>query len=83
MYGAFMAVGWIASRRVRDGTAADLIVAGRAMPFWVAALTMSRSYNAFTDKSIAADSTTPVSEITIANAPCRVVSVLAVKAGSD
>jgi solute carrier family 5 (high affinity choline transporter), member 7 len=44
MYGAFMAVGWFASRRVRDGTPADLIVAGRAMPLWVAALTMTATW---------------------------------------
>ena len=44
MYGAFMAVGWFASRRVREGTAAELIVAGRAMPFWVAALTMTATW---------------------------------------
>src|SRR5512138_1822747 len=44
MYGAFMAVGWFASRRVREGTAADLIVAGRTMPFWVAALTMTATW---------------------------------------
>jgi high affinity choline transporter 7 len=44
MYGAFMAVGWVASRKVRDGTAADLIVAGRAMPLWVAALTMTATW---------------------------------------
>src|SRR5262245_27767973 len=44
MYGAFMAVGWWASRRVREGTAADLIVAGRQMPLWVAALTMTATW---------------------------------------
>jgi high affinity choline transporter 7 len=44
MYAAFMAVGWIASRKVRDGTAADLIVAGRDMPLWVAALTMTATW---------------------------------------
>ena len=44
MYAAFMAVGWLASRKVRDGTAADLIVAGRAMPLWVAALTMTATW---------------------------------------
>jgi high affinity choline transporter 7 len=44
MYGAFMVVGYVASRRVRDGTAADLIVAGRAMPLWVAALTMTATW---------------------------------------
>ena len=44
MYGAFLAVGWLASRKVRGGTAADLIVAGRQMPFWVAALTMTATW---------------------------------------
>jgi Na+/proline symporter len=44
MYGAFMAVGWVASRRVRDGSAADLIVAGRQMPLWIAALTMTATW---------------------------------------
>ncbi len=44
MYGAFMVVGWLASRKVRDGTAADLIVAGRQMPLWVAALTMTATW---------------------------------------
>ncbi len=44
MYGAFMVVGWIASRRVRDGTPADLIVAGRQMPLWIAALTMTATW---------------------------------------
>ena len=44
MYAAFLAVGWIASRRVREGTAAELIVAGRNMPVWVAALTMTATW---------------------------------------
>ena len=44
MYGAFMAVGWIASRKVKDGSAADLIVAGRQMPLWIAALTMTATW---------------------------------------
>jgi high affinity choline transporter 7 len=44
MYGAFMVVGWVASRKVRDGTAADLIVAGRQMPLWIAALTMTATW---------------------------------------
>jgi high affinity choline transporter 7 len=44
MYAAFMVVGWIASRRVQNGTAADLIVAGRAMPLWIAALTMTATW---------------------------------------
>src|SRR5437870_8285727 len=44
MYAAFMLVGWIASRKVRQGTAADLIVAGRQMPLWIAALTMTATW---------------------------------------
>src|SRR6266576_1536205 len=44
MYAAFMLVGWIASRKVRDGTAADLIVAGRQMPLIIAALTMTATW---------------------------------------
>jgi len=44
MYGAFLAVGWLASRKARDGTAADLIVAGRSMPLWIAALTMTATW---------------------------------------
>lgn len=44
MYAGFMAVGWIASHKVREGTAADLIVAGRQMPLWIAALTMTATW---------------------------------------
>ena len=44
MYAAFMVVGWAASRRVREGSPADLIVAGRAMPMWIAALTMTATW---------------------------------------
>src|SRR5258708_230718 len=44
MYGAFMVVGWVASRKSRDGTAADLIVAGRSMPLWIAALTRTATW---------------------------------------
>src|SRR5262247_860702 len=44
MYVAFLAVGWLASRKVRDGAAADLIVAGRTMPLWMAALTMTATW---------------------------------------
>lgn len=44
MFALFLLVGWRASRRASGGTAADLIVAGRAMPMWVAALTMTATW---------------------------------------
>jgi high affinity choline transporter 7 len=44
MYGAFMVVGWLASRKVHEGTAAELIVANRSMPVLVAALTMTATW---------------------------------------
>jgi high affinity choline transporter 7 len=44
MYAAFAIVGWWASRRVRAGTPADLIVAGRQMPVLIAALTMTATW---------------------------------------
>jgi solute carrier family 5 (high affinity choline transporter), member 7 len=44
MYIAFLVVGWLASRKVREGTPADLIVAGRNMPLIVAALTMTATW---------------------------------------
>ncbi|HUU35377.1 MAG TPA: sodium:solute symporter family protein [Vicinamibacterales bacterium] len=44
IYAAFLVAGWLASRQVRGGTAADLIVAGRAMPMWIAALTMTATW---------------------------------------
>src|SRR6476646_1666991 len=44
MYAAFMAVGLVASRRGREGSTADFIVAGRQMPLWIAALTMTATW---------------------------------------
>ena len=44
MYAAFAGVGWVASRKVKGGTAADLLVAGRRMPLWIAALTMTATW---------------------------------------
>lgn len=44
MYVAFFVVGWLASRKVKEGTPADLIVAGRQMPLIVAALTMTATW---------------------------------------
>jgi high affinity choline transporter 7 len=44
MYSAFLVVGWLAARKVKDGAAEDLIVAGRAMPVWLATLTMTATW---------------------------------------
>lgn len=44
MYATFLVVGWRASRKAKQGTAADLIVAGRTMPMWIAALTMTATW---------------------------------------
>jgi high affinity choline transporter 7 len=44
MYAAFLVVGWLATRKVKEGTPADLIVAGRAMPLWIATLTMTATW---------------------------------------
>ena len=44
MYAGFTVVGWLASRKLKGGTAADLIVAGRQMPLWIAALTMTATW---------------------------------------
>jgi solute carrier family 5 (high affinity choline transporter), member 7 len=44
MYAAFLVVGWLAARKVHEGTPADLIVAGRSMPLWIATLTMTATW---------------------------------------
>ncbi len=44
MYAAFFVVGWVAARKIKDGTATDFIIAGRAMPLWVATLTMTATW---------------------------------------
>jgi solute carrier family 5 (high affinity choline transporter), member 7 len=44
LYSLFLAAGWFAARKVRGGTAQDLIVAGRAMPLWLATLTMTATW---------------------------------------
>ncbi|MCI0485596.1 MAG: sodium:solute symporter family protein [Blastocatellia bacterium] len=44
MYVAFLVVGWLAWRKVKDGTPGDLIVAGRAMPLGIAVLTMTATW---------------------------------------
>jgi high affinity choline transporter 7 len=44
MFSAFLVVGYLAARKVRDGAAEDLILAGRAMPVWLATLTMTATW---------------------------------------
>ena len=44
MYASFLVIGWLAARRSRDTSAADFIVAGRAMPLWLATLTMTATW---------------------------------------
>src|SRR5688572_28402251 len=44
MYAAFAGVVWVAARKAKGGTAADLLVAGRRMPLWIAALTMTATW---------------------------------------
>jgi len=44
LYAVFLGVGWAASRRSRDGTAADFMVAGRVMPLWLATFTMTATW---------------------------------------
>lgn len=44
MYASFLLVGWLAARKVKDGTPADLLVAGRSMPVWIATLTMTATW---------------------------------------
>lgn len=44
MYAAFFVVGWLAARKIKEGGAADFMIAGRAMPLWVATLTMTATW---------------------------------------
>ena len=43
MYASFIAIGWLASRRAAGG-ADDFMVAGRAMPLWLATFTMTATW---------------------------------------
>jgi high affinity choline transporter 7 len=44
LYAIFFAVGWRAMKRIKLGTASELLVAGRAMPFWMATVTMAATW---------------------------------------
>src|SRR5215813_15104153 len=42
--GAFLVVGAVAARKVKPGSASDLILAGRNLPQWIALLTMTATW---------------------------------------
>lgn len=44
IYLIFLAIGWLAARKSKDGTPVDLLIAGRAMPMWLATLTMTATW---------------------------------------
>ena len=44
LYAAFLGVGWLAGRKNPDRSPADFIVAGRAMPLWLATFTMTATW---------------------------------------
>ena len=44
LYAIFLVVGWWAARKVKDGGVADMLVAGRMMPLWLATLTMTATW---------------------------------------
>ncbi len=44
MYASFIGIGWLASRKARGGGADDFMVAGRAMPIWLATATMTATW---------------------------------------
>jgi high affinity choline transporter 7 len=44
LYAGFLAIGWLAARKAGTGSPADLILAGRAMPLWLATLTMTATW---------------------------------------
>jgi high affinity choline transporter 7 len=44
MYGLFLLIGWYASRKVKTGSASELLVAGRSLPLLMATLTMTATW---------------------------------------
>ena len=44
MYAVFLLVGWLAVGRLKNRDAADLLVAGRTMPVWIAVITMTATW---------------------------------------
>jgi high affinity choline transporter 7 len=44
MYAIFMLIGWFASKKVKTGSASELLVAGRSLPLLMATLTMTATW---------------------------------------
>jgi high affinity choline transporter 7 len=44
MYAVFLVIGWVASRKMKHATPAELILAGRDMPLWIATMTMTATW---------------------------------------
>jgi solute carrier family 5 (high affinity choline transporter), member 7 len=44
LYGVFLVIGVAAARRAKGGASSELLVAGRAMPLWLAVLTMTATW---------------------------------------
>jgi len=44
MYASFVLIGWLASRKAAGGSTNDFMVAGRAMPLWLATFTMTATW---------------------------------------
>src|SRR2546425_414953 len=44
MYAIFLFIGWRAARKAVEGNAADLILAGRQLPLWLAVMTMTATW---------------------------------------
>lgn len=44
IYASFLAVGWLAARRTASGSVDSFMVAGRAMPLWLATFTMTATW---------------------------------------
>lgn len=44
MFGVFLLIGWLATRKAKSDNSTDLILAGRAMPLWIAVMTMTATW---------------------------------------
>ena len=44
MYAVFLVIGFLASRKVKEASPEELILAGRGMPLWIATMTMTATW---------------------------------------